>query len=245
MAAGPQLCSCNENKAWKGWRSFTDTSRCAPRDEPSPSTVDGMCELFEKCEIPSAFIREGLQGVSQSFSAQKNADSTCIFSHVLMKDVAISHGRIVNDEGWERRQERTQVAPPQPQSHANFSWLKTGFVLKIRNNSNVPPIPNRARTSSSQSTLVSNQVRPKVEMLCFGAPVIIRNRLQKLKDCGTCEDILLDPYVLLEMVLGEMFTVMDQTGWALSDIFGKIEKVSAHFFPSIQTALTIISKLWT
>lgn len=202
-----------------------------------------MCELFDQCKIPSAFIAEGLQGVSQSFSAQKDADATTIFSHVLMKDVAVSHGCIVDDEGLERADERTQYYRAQPQSQANFSWLKTGVVLQIRHQASSPPMPNRVRTTSSQSTLVSASVHPIVEMFCFGAPVTIQYRLQKLKDCATCEDILLDPYVLLEVVFGEMFRVMDQTGWAISDIFGKIEEASGHYVLLFQTVLTRISKL--
>jgi hypothetical protein len=226
-----------------GSNSYADTKRCAPRDEPSPSTVDGMCDLFERCKIPSAFIEEGLQGVSQSFFAQEVAGSTCIFSHVLIKDVAISDGRIVSDGTREQVAERTQDAHALSQSQANFSWLKAGFLLRIQDQRGSPPMPSRVRTSSSQSTLIPASVRPIVEMFCFGAPVTVRARLQNLKGCATCEDILLDPYVLLEVVFGEMFKVMDQTGWAISDIFGKIEKASAHLLPSFRTALTRISKL--
>jgi hypothetical protein len=203
-----------------------------------------MCDLFEKCKIPSAFVEEGLQGVSQSFFAQKVADSTCIFTHVLMKDVVISDGRIVNDWGREQVAERTQDAHSLSQSQANFSWLKAGFVLRIQDQKSSLPMPmsSRARTSSSQSTLISASMHPIVEMFCFGAPVTVRARLQKLKACATCEDILLDPYVLLEVVFGEMFKVMDQTGWAISDIFGKVEKVSGPPFSTLRTVLTSISK---
>ncbi|KAJ4369723.1 hypothetical protein N0V83_005486 [Neocucurbitaria cava] len=63
-------------------------------------------------------------------------------------------------------------------------------------------------------------------MFCFGAPVTIRDRFQKLKSVATCDDLLQDPYALLEIVLEEMYKVMDQTGWVISDIFGAIETQS-------------------
>jgi hypothetical protein len=187
---------------------------------PFTTTVDGMCELFETCQIPSAFVAESLQDVSQSFSAQKDSETTCVFFHLLVKDVAISDGRIVDMGGPET------VSMVEGQSQANFTWLKPGFVFRLRNEQILTHPPSRTTTSSSEDTLTSTTSQPTVEMFCFGAPVTLRDRFQKLKDTATCEDLLLDPYVLFEVVLGEMHKVMDRTAWAISDIFGKLEKAS-------------------
>jgi hypothetical protein len=187
---------------------------------PFTTTVNGICELFETCQIPSAFVAESLQDVSQSFSAQKDSETTCVFFHLLVKDVAISDGRIVDMGGPETD------AMAEGQSQANFTWLKPGFVFRLRNEPNLTHPPSRTTTSSSEDTLTSTTSQPVVEMFCFGAPVTLRDRFQKLKDTATCEDLLLDPYVLLEVVLGEMHKVMDRTAWAISDIFGKLEKAS-------------------
>jgi hypothetical protein len=197
---------------------YADKKRFAPQDVPNPSTVNGLCELFDKFKIPSAFVAESLQGVSQSFSAQKDAEATYVFFHLLVKDVAILDGRIV--EGLK------QVVNGQRQSQANFTWLKPGFVLRIRNEANLLHPPSGTTTLSNESMLTSTAAQPMVEMFCFGAPVTVRDRFQKLKDTATGKDLLLDPYVLLEIVLGEMYKVMDQKAWAIADIFGKIEKVS-------------------
>jgi hypothetical protein len=199
---------------------LADERRFAPRDVPSATTVNGMCELFERCDIPSSFVAESLQDVSQSFSAQKDAETTCIFFHLLVKDVAISNGRIVDIERSDG------VTMPGRQSQANLTWLKSGFVFRFRNDQGSTHAPSRTTTSSSDSTLTSTTAKPIVEMFCFGAPVALRDRFQKLMDTATCEDILLDPYILLEVVLGEMYKVMDRTAWAVSDIFGKIEEAS-------------------
>ena len=213
-----QLVSFNTN---------TDNKRFAPQDVPNPATIDGMCELFEGHRIPSAFIAEGLQGVSQSFSAQKDADASYVWFHFLCKDIAMSDGRIVHVQGPEdvnscQREDRHHA---QRQSQANFTWLKPGFVLRIRNQPSSPSLPSRTTTSSSISTLIPTSVQPEVELFCFGAPVTLRDRFRKLKDTASCDDLLQDPYVLLEVILDEMYKVLDRTCWTISDIFGTIETV--------------------
>ncbi|KAH8712192.1 hypothetical protein GQ44DRAFT_811700 [Phaeosphaeriaceae sp. PMI808] len=197
----------------------------APQDVPMPATIDGMCELFDRQRIPSAFIEERLQGVSQSFAVQKDANATYVWFHFLCKDIAISNGQVTHVRGPEDvkhclEEDRLEA---QRQSHANFTWMKPGFLLRIQNPPSSPPPPSRTSTSTSEKTLHSTSVQPEVEMFCFGAPVTIRDRFQSLKEKATCEDLLQDPYIFLEVVLSEMYKIMDKTGWAISDIFGKIE----------------------
>ncbi|KAF2826166.1 hypothetical protein CC86DRAFT_370248 [Ophiobolus disseminans] len=60
-------------------------------------------------------------------------------------------------------------------------------------------------------------------MFCFGAPATLRDRFRKLKDTASCDELMQDPYVFLEVVFDELYKVLDRTGWAISDIFGKIE----------------------
>jgi hypothetical protein len=207
---------------------WTDSKSFAPQDVPNPATIDGMCELFDIFGIPSSFIEEGLQGVSQSFSAQKDTDATYIWFHMLSKTCQISDGHIVHVSGQEDSNNHQQEdrLRAQRQSQADFTWLKPGFVLKIRNQSSSPLLPSRSTTSSSESTLHSTSAQPEVEMFCFGAPVAIRDRFQRLKQTATCEELLLDPYVFLEIIISEMYKGMDQTGWMIANIFGKIETVS-------------------
>jgi hypothetical protein len=230
-------------KAWldKGLMLTEVEHRFAPRDVPNSETVDGMCEFFDKHRIPGAFVSESLQGVSQSFSVQKETDTTTVFFHLLVKDVAISGGRIIHVEGAK------QIASdplPQDQSQANFTWLKSGFVLRIRHELNNMPYPSRTSSSSSESTLFSASAPPFVELFCFGAPITLRDRFQKLKSIASSDDILLDPYVLLEIVLNEMYKLMDQTGWAIANIFGKMESVRL-ISKSIRTVAVLIDNQQT
>lgn len=196
-----------------------------------------MYQFLVLHEIPSAFITEGMQGVSQSFSARREAEGRCIWFHLLCKDIATSNGQIIHLPGHENgdRQSKDRLLA-QNQSQANFTWLKPGFVLRIRGKMGSPPQPIRTTTSSSDSTLMTvTDKQPEVELFCFGAPVTLRDRFRKLKDIATCDELLQDPYVLLEVVMSEMYKVMDRTGWAIADIFGKIETVGTAV-PSVSAS---------
>jgi hypothetical protein len=72
--------------------------------------------------------------------------------------------------------------------------------------------------------------RPRVELFCFGAPVALRDRFQKMVGVAICDDLLQDPYALLEIVLEEMYKVLDLSGWTVSTIFGDMERVSGFDF---------------
>lgn len=69
-------------------------------------------------------------------------------------------------------------------------------------------------------------VESRVELFCFGAPEPLGERFRKLKDVAICNDLMQDPYILLEVVLEEMYKLLDRTGWTISGIFGNIETVS-------------------
>lgn len=206
----------------------TDCTSFAPRDVTSSDTAEGISHLFERFSIPSAFIEESLQGVSQSFAAHRDTDGTTyVWFHLLCKDLAVAGDRIVHPQNPSDLQDRCGKSrvEAQGQSQANFTWLKPGFILRIRPARTNSPKPSRMTTSSSDDTLTTAPVQAKAEMFCFGAPITLRDRFQRMMNLATCDDILQDPYVLLEVVLEEMHKVMDRTGWTLSDVFGNIELV--------------------
>ncbi len=211
-------------------KACADAFSFAPRDIPDPETANGLTALFEGFKIPSAFVAESLQGVSQSFAAQKDIDGTTyVWFHFLCKIVRVvetEKGQLIVQQqaGPEARnakgQARTQA---QEQSQADLTWLKPGFVLKIRNQQRSPAMPGRTRTSSSDATMAAVSAESKVELFCFGAPSSLADRFRRLKTVAICDDLLQDPYVLLEVVLEEMYRILDQTGWAVSDVFRDIE----------------------
>lgn len=187
--------------------------------------------LFEKFNIPSAFIAESMQNISRSFAAKVDVDGTTyVWFHFLCKIVSVEGNRIV---GSQRRMRGSNGAEQslvntQDQSQEDLDWLKPGFVLKIRKRQAQPHPLARSRTSSSDATMSAGHGAPLVELFCFGAPSTMGSRFQRLKKVAICDDLVQDPYVLLEVVFEEMYKVLDSTGWAVSHIFGKIERVSVR-----------------
>lgn len=206
-----------------------NSSRFAPRDVPTPETVHGLVQLFKKFDIPSTFIAESMQNISQSFAAQKDIDGTTyLWFHFLCKTVSVEGDRIVGRSRLEHSTDSAENTSTTAQisSQEDFDWLKPGFVLKIRKPRVSPQIPCRSRTSSSEGTMFAASAEPLVQLFCFGAPSSMGDRFRKLKDVAICDDLMQDPYALLEVVYEEMYKVLDITGWAISHVFGAIERVS-------------------
>jgi len=183
-------------------------------------------DLFDSCSIPSAFVDESLRDVSQSFAAREDADGTTwIWFHLLCKTLAVIDNKIapgpgfVEAEGKEAKSRQAAGA----QSQANFSWIKTGIVLKIRKQSDDPPPPVRTSSSDSDKTLAPTPTKAAVELICFGAPSTLRDRIRALTKTTSCEALLEDPHMLLELVFEEMYKLLDWTAWAVSDTFGPLE----------------------
>ncbi|KAI4679298.1 uncharacterized protein J4E84_008326 [Alternaria hordeiaustralica] len=208
----------------------------APRDTPTPGAA-ALVELFDSCSIPSAFVDESLRDVSQSFAACEDADGTTwIWFHLLCKTLAVIDNKIAPGPGFveaEGKEAKSRQAA-RAQSQANFSWIKTGIVLKIRKQSDDPPPPVRTSSSDSDKTLAPTPTKAAVELICFGAPSTLRDRIRALTKTTSCEVLLEDPHMLLELVFEEMYKLLDWTAWAVSDTFGPLETVRALLFrPSV------------
>ncbi|KAF2471128.1 uncharacterized protein BDR25DRAFT_285558 [Lindgomyces ingoldianus] len=221
----------------------------APQSIAHPQSVKGMTELFEYFAIPSAFIAESLQQVSQSFCSRKDENGNqYTWFHFLAKDIAISDDdkprRIVHpSENKDQPEKKTLALHPvhqqraanqavdarrraQEQSQANFTWIKAGFLLKVghRNGRSLPQSPQRrGTTTTNESSTTLAQEEKCVTLFCFGAPSSLGDRFRELASSASSEDLIQDPYALLEIVLEEMYKVMDRVGWLVSDIFGEIE----------------------
>ncbi|RMZ67226.1 corA-like mg2+ transporter domain-containing [Pyrenophora seminiperda CCB06] len=200
----------------------------APRDIPAPNCTEGLIELFDACGIPSAFIDESLQGVSQSFAARDDVDGTkFVWFHFLCKTLAVVDNQIVHiencqDDGSSETDVRRMA---QSQSQANFSWMKPGIVLKIWRPQATDQKPVHTSTSNGEKTQTASGAETRVDLFCFGAPSTLHQRFQTLLVTAKCGDILDDPYLLLDVVFEEMYKVLDGTVWAVADIFGLSETV--------------------
>ncbi|EUC29506.1 hypothetical protein COCCADRAFT_106345 [Bipolaris zeicola 26-R-13] len=197
----------------------------APPDNPTGNYGENLLEFLEEWGIPSAFVDEGLQGVSQSFAAREDVDGTTfVWFHFLCKTLAIVDKKIVHLSGEEEDTSGLGMRQKaQSQAQANFSWIKPGFVLKIREQNATTPKAARTSSSGSDGTLSPTTASPVVELFCFGVPASFQSRFRALIDMAKCEDLIRDPYALLEVAFEEMYKVLDWTGWNLGDIFGKME----------------------
>ena len=205
----------------------------APRDIPAPGKTEALIELFETCSVPSPFIDESLRDVSQSFAACEDVNDTlCIWFHLLCKTLIEGRGKgaVYDSEA------KTQKAA-KARSEADFSWIKPGIVMKIRKQPKTTPKPVRTSTSNSDDTLVDAPVKPKVELVCFGAPNTLHDRLRTIAVATTCDELLDDPYMLLAIIFEDMFKILDCTAWAVADKFGRLETVRTitHGFAIVLT----------
>ncbi|KAF2183968.1 hypothetical protein K469DRAFT_727878 [Zopfia rhizophila CBS 207.26] len=194
----------------------------APRDTPHPDTVNGLTRLFELFAIPSAFIAESLENVSQSFGTRTDENrAQYSWFHFLSRIIDISQ-----EGGLPRFMHPSENAVDSNgghQSQTHSTWTKAGFVLKSEQRTKPSSPQSQSTTSSSSSTTVADSHGTTyVTLICFGAPISLMHRFRRMQEQG-CDEVIQDPYLLLEIVLDEMWSVIDKAGWTLSEVFGKIE----------------------
>ena len=201
-----------------------------------------MMTLFQKASVPGAFVAETLRGISQSFGAQTDLDGTdYAWFHLLAKDVAVEriNGELRIVEGRPRARGHNSsavlleapeapYAPKIAQSQANFMWMKPGFVLKIQKDHGNGAASARNPGGIAPTVRKSNPSPIRVTLICFGAPTTFLNRFETLKETVPCDNLIEDPYCLLEIVLDEMWQLMHKAGWLVADIFGGIESVRTN-----------------
>jgi len=179
-----------------------------------------MTSLFEHYEIPGSFIRESLEGVSQSFGTRTDeCGIEYIWFHFLLKGATIAKklGKytFIDPE--------FEVRPP-GQTQASFEWNKPGFVLKVEPGGTIVKGNNPSAKNSNAAALVKCPHR--ITLFCFGAPERVAKGFERLATTPGRNDVFDDPYLLLDIVLEEMWLELNQgVRWA-SKVFLDIEKVS-------------------
>ncbi|KAF2648576.1 hypothetical protein K491DRAFT_240122 [Lophiostoma macrostomum CBS 122681] len=210
----------------------------APRHiAPDPRDVNSLAHFFHKFAVPRAFVAESLRAISQSFGAQTDSCGTeYTWFHVLAKDVAISNAKKGRRRIVQTPEDSSTTAAPgdrqysgdgvgraKGRSQANFSWVKPGFVLKIEHDEASPASKTDSPNNSTGSINTLVDSGSYATLLCFGAPRTFERRFQNLQRTATSDDLMEDPYYLLELVLDGMWQLMDNAGWLVSEVFGEIE----------------------
>lgn len=182
----------------------------APLDLPDNDTATSLFYLFKKYSIPSDFVSERLQSVARSFGSKANPDgSECLWFHFLCKNI--------NTERDPDKPDHVTIKNPvfksnaKAQSQADFSWIRAGFFLKIE---------------SPKVDFIDPNLRNKpITLLCFGASEALIGRFHSIQNREEWKEALEDPYVLLDIVLDELYLQLDGISWNLGEVYGNMERV--------------------
>jgi hypothetical protein len=119
--------------------------------------------------------------------------------HVLCKNITIETNRA----------NETRIVDPMPHpqalSQSDTTWIKAGFFLTW----------GLGRGNEVCTTLV-----------CFGAHLDLERRFEHLGSHRSWLDAVNSPFNLFLIVLDELFLVLDNKVWDLSDVFRTMEMVN-------------------
>ena len=161
-----------------------------------------MLELLQTAQIPGEFTNERVQSVGHSFARRSDPRGTSSWFHFLCKNIPLGH----DANGFPVVQGVT-ASPGFPMStlpHADYSWIRAGFFLRARNDGDVL-------------------------LVCFGAPLRVRTRIEEFVAGGAWEQVALAPYVLFDLVLEGLYFEVDETLWKMNQVFGPLEHASGRF----------------
>jgi hypothetical protein len=95
-------------------------------------------------------------------------------------------------------------------------WNRFSLFLKVQREAN----------PSSSGFQRSNLTSTRVCMACFGASPDLVIRLEGIHKDQHWAEVLIDPYILIDAVIDELYLLMDRYVREISDLFGGIENVS-------------------
>lgn len=162
--------------------------------------------LFTILAIPDAFTLERVDSVSHSLGTQTDAErGSCLWFHFLCKHVHVVKTTPTPSIMYHAGADLTQrngwfeMHRRRP-ANTDFSYVRAGFFLRTE--------------KSGETTLV-----------CFGAPLTVRSRIEKFLDARAWGDVAVEPYVLLDLVLDGLYREVDENVWNIADVLGPLEHV--------------------
>lgn len=183
----------------------------APLDVPASHSRSEFKRLFEYLEVPSAFISERLHSVRHSFGGRREGRKLiATWFHFLC--------RRPNMEEYERLRNRDF------DSRAGMvlsQWDRFGLFMRVKHSKE----PKDAKIFGPEQ--LETQL-PSVELVLFGAEEDMKTRLRRMVESEGWKEILRDPYILLDVILDELYINMDRNVQEVSALFGGIERVSGN-----------------
>lgn len=105
-------------------------------------------------------------------------------------------------------------------------WERFGFFMRLKHSKEA------IDTKDEESEQPESQL-PSVELVLFGAEEDMVSRLRLMLESEEWKELLRDPFILLDVILDELYLNMDRNVQNVSGLFGGIESVSrieiSHF----------------
>ena len=198
-----------------------------PLDDHRRGITEPTIDLIKQFGLHPCILKERTQDATYAFGHRQHREGTLTWLRFLCKNIkaplsATAQQRPqptdrptdvemqqVNGSSTARLVEEGQALhlDASRQSHASFTYIKSTFALRVRND-------------PTTGSILS------VALLCFGASKEFVERMELLKHDGRWQQIMHDPMILLSIVLDELHAQMDSAVWNLGRIFGSMETVS-------------------
>jgi hypothetical protein len=92
--------------------------------------------------------------------------------------------------------------------HADFTWVRSAYCLKTK--------PGTKTSSFCE-----------VILIVFGGELLLWEKFNALASATPCQDILQDPYCLLNTVFEVLYARIDKLAWDLGSVYSQEEEVSS------------------
>lgn len=141
----------------------------------------------------------------------ETASSCCAWFHFLCKSISVKL------EAGQLPQVATQTPsfgrPPPTLPNADYGWFRSSFFIR--------------RDTNDCVTLV-----------CFAAMPSVRSRIGQFTESRSWDDVVVNPYILFDLVIEGLFFDVDKMVWNMNKIFGPMEHVSLSQLNSSGEQLT-------
>ncbi|TID18760.1 hypothetical protein E2P81_ATG05738 [Venturia nashicola] len=178
----------------------------APLDIPASHSRSEFRRLFEYLEVPSGFVSERLQSVRHSFGGRREGRKLiATWLHFLCRRPNMDEYERLRRHDFDRRD-----------GMYLSQWDRFGLFMRVKH-SKEPDDGKKPDAEQLETQL------PRVELTLFGAEDDMKTRLTRMAESEGWREILRDPYILLDVILDELYLNMDRNLQEVSGLFGGIE----------------------
>ncbi|KAF2236636.1 hypothetical protein EV356DRAFT_574915 [Viridothelium virens] len=188
----------------------------APLDIATDSNVGGLLRLFRHLAVPSDFLNERIHSVTCGFGSRPRKNGHhCLWFHFLCKDIEVDE----HDEIKHRDVNHNHLNL----SQADYVWQRAGFFLSWRDYHSLT-LNDGPRLSEDEDYDPQQHHRfDNVTLCCWGVPRAMEERFAEIAYSGDWKEALEDPFILVTIILDQLFSLMDKQKQNLRRAVNKIE----------------------